>query len=165
MSQLAGDMGAKLYDARAVTGAPISEATQFVMDSLAANPSARVYIFGYSAGGHAAIQLAQSLDRLGVPVAGLVTFDPHPPTKLYGVRNYDLPRNVGFAINFYQQNPVTTRWGVPYGSNPFLGGAVTCVSCATDPNIRFTNPSVVHTNLARHSIGRYRSEISSALGK
>lgn len=163
IAALATDGGAKLFDAKAIIGAPVGDAKEFILSGLAENPGARVFIFGYSAGGDAAICLARALDRLGVPVAGLVTFDPHPAAKLFGAPSFTLPRNVKFALNIFQQNPVTTNFfGIPKFPNPFLGGPVICSGCA---NIDLTGTSAVHTNIVGIARGSYGAQIRKTLGR
>ncbi len=159
IAALATDVGAKLFDAKAVVGAPISDAKEYILSGLAENPGARVFIFGYSAGGDAAISLARALDRMGVPIAGLVTFDPHGPRRLIGFKNFDLPSNVGRALNFFQRNPVRL------GTNPFLGGQVSCVGCAFNPDVNLTGTSTVHTTIVRDALGSHGAQIRSVLGR
>jgi len=159
ISEFAGDIGAKLFDASAIVGAPLDDALAYVQGGLDTNPSARVFIFGYSAGGQAAISLAEILDGRGIPVAGLVTFDPHHHLRLLGYGTYQLPRNVGGALNLYQHNNLIL------GSNPFLGGVVHCSGCASNPNINLTGTSVVHTNIVQYGLQNYDAQIRSTLGR
>jgi pimeloyl-ACP methyl ester carboxylesterase len=64
---------------------------------------ARVILFGQSWGGAAAIETAQELDRLGVPVLLTVQVDS------VGVHDGVIPANVRAAVNFYQHDPLTIQ--------------------------------------------------------
>jgi hypothetical protein len=163
--RLASSIGAELFDASAVIGAPEGAALSYIRNALGQNPSARVYLFGYSAGGAAAISLAAKLGDVGIPVAGLVTIDPHPATMLFGRPSFELSSNVGYALNIFQQNPVTTSWGVPGYPNPFLGGPVTCSACASNPNVNLTGTAAVHTSIVGYAMRNHGQDIRSALGR
>ena len=141
-----------MYDARAIVGAPVDDALSYVMSELTSNPSARVYLFGYSAGGNAAVELADLLDGRGVPVQGLVTFDPHHHMRPIGAGTYWVPRNVGRALNFYQND-----------ANPFRGGTVNG-SFATDPNVNVTG-SATHLDIVRNANRNYYDDIMSVFGR
>lgn len=156
IQKLGVDLGGKVFDARAVVGSPIGVAKDYILAQLDLNPEARVYIFGYSAGGHAAINLAWRLNELGISVQGLVTFDPHNPIGLFGASKFNLPSNVVSALNFFQQKPA-----FPFGTNPFQGGTLSCGSC----NINLGgDPSIVHTNIVRRSLNGFGHEIKKTLG-
>ena len=152
-----------MFDAAAITGSPLSEAMKYISEKLKKNRNAAIYIFGYSAGGDAAIELSKRLGKKGITVQGLVTFDPHNPRRAFGFGKDTLEWNVSRALNFYQRNEVTTKFGFPYGSNPFLGATISCATCATNPNVDISSIAV-HTNAVRKSLENYESEIYSVLG-
>ena len=62
---------------------------------------ARIILFGQSWGGGATLDVAQKLDRLGVPVLLTVQVDS------VGLRDGVVPANVKAAVNFYQHDPLT----------------------------------------------------------
>ena len=64
---------------------------------------ARVILFGQSWGGAAAIETAQELDRLGVPVLLTAQVDS------VGMHDGVIPANVRAAVNFYQHDPLTIQ--------------------------------------------------------
>lgn len=103
------------------------------------------------------------LGKDGINVQGLLTFDPHNPRRLYGFGTDTLGWNVSRALNLYQRNDVTTNFGIPYGSNPFLGATMRCATCATNPNVNISSMAV-HTNSFRKSMEHYEREIHSVLG-
>lgn len=154
-------VGAQMYNSYAVLGSDVSGAADYVQQQLQANPGTPVYIFGYSAGGNAAVQLATVLESNSIPVAGLLLIDPHSPLQAFGSSSYSLPTNVGAALDIYQQNPVSFT-----GGNPFQGGGVSyCYGCGSDPNINLTGTSgVTHLNIVQYSLQTYGPQINQVFG-
>lgn len=63
-----------------------------------------VTIMGYSFGGNAAFQTAETLRRLGVTVDMMVTLDPRQPHTGMNAFNDRKPANVGRWVNYYERN-------------------------------------------------------------
>jgi hypothetical protein len=63
--------------------------------------AAPIILIGHSLGANNAIRMAQRLQRQGVPVAYLATFDP--------TQSFTVPSNVQYFANFYQNNGVGRR--------------------------------------------------------
>lgn len=156
---LAKSSGLPVYDAKALTGAPEKEATQKISEQKEANPKARVVLLGYSAGGDAAIRVSERLAQSGIKTDALVTFDPHNARTLMGYHSYTLS-NVGVTLNFFQHNPITTKFGIPFGSNPFHGGDVSCSSCF---NVNLTGQPVDHTSIVQYSLQNYGDQINKVI--
>jgi len=159
------EIGARMYDAKAIVGAPVEEALAYILGQDPGVLGLRVYVFGYSAGGDAALDLVNRLDEVGVQVAGLVTFDPHSPMQpwSYPSDSYDVPKNVNVALNIFQRNPNTTVAGttIPGGRNPFLGAPLKCSSCY---NADLTGVNITHLNIVRYGLRNYGDEIRQVLG-
>ena len=102
------------------------------------------------------------LGKDGINAQGKVTFDLGDPRRLYGFGTDTLKWNVSRALNLYQRNDVTINFGVPYGSNPFLGATIRCATCATNPNVDISSIAV-HTNSVRKSLEHYERAIYSVL--
>jgi len=153
--RLGKQLGASMYDAVAIKGGPIDEAINEVVEKLKKSPAARVFLFGYSAGGQAAFDTARALDELGIPVQGLVTFDPHHQRGLFGFRKYDMPLNVGTALNFFQNR-----------ANPFKGGPANPGGGPINPNIDLSG-TTDHVSIVDDVLnnGAYREQILSTLGR
>jgi RHS repeat-associated protein len=156
---LAKSAGIPVYDAKAFTGAPEKEAAQRIAELKEANPKARVVLLGYSAGGDAAIRVSERLAQSGIKTDALVTFDPHNARTLMGYHSYTLS-NVGVALNFFQHNPITTKFGIPFGSNPFHGGDISCSSCF---NVNLTGQPVDHTSIVQYSLQNYGDQINKVI--
>jgi dienelactone hydrolase len=165
--EFGAEIGAEIFNANALSGANNRKIIKFIRNELKENPEAEVFLFGYSAGGAAAIKIANKLARLGVDVSGLVTFDPHKPARAFGFDTFKLKANVSSVVNFYQRNPVTTKrsFGIkhPFGSNAFLGGTILCDGCGTVKNINISSTSV-HVNAFSNALRDHENEIRSSLG-
>lgn len=154
-NSLAKELGFTVFDGRAFDNGPQSAMQNYVAGRLAANPDAKVYLMGYSAGGDATIDFARWLGSKGVTVSGMVLFDPHNGRRGFSFGRYDARtiRNVQSAMVFYQHNA------------SFMGGIFTNLSA--NPGIRMVNMTasgVNHTSIVSQSIGRYRGDINGTLG-
>jgi RHS repeat-associated protein len=159
-TQLARSIGAKVYDTKAVTGTDENDAVNYVAGAKEASPRSRVVLLGYSAGGDVAIDVASKLADRGVRTDALVTFDPHSAMRLFGYHNYRLS-GIGVALNFYQRNSITRGWfGIPYGSNPFVGGRISCSTCY---NVDLTGLPVDHTSIVQYALQNYGSQIETVI--
>lgn len=155
IERYAGSIGAQYYESSVGSGADLDQAIRYILGELIAD-NGPVYILGYSAGGDAAIKLAAALDRYGISVAGLVTFDPHGATRPFGSYDYTLSKNVMSGLDIFQQNRA-----FPGSANPFKGGSVACPSCV---NINLTGSSVTHLDIVRFGLQNYGPQINSTLG-
>lgn len=63
-----------------------------------------VSLIGYSFGGNAAFQTAETLRKLGVTVDLMVTLDPRQPHTAFNAFNDRKPASVGRWVNFYERN-------------------------------------------------------------
>lgn len=159
IKKLADALSAKLFDAKALTGAAIGRIADYVCKRLEGSPDSKVYIFGYSAGGHAAIKLVNKLTKmsLGNKVGGMVTFDPHNPRKLFGSSTYTLSNSTVQVANYYQK-----KKAFPGSDNPFKGGVVNCNNC-TNTNLTINN-NITHLNIVSFVLSKYKGKIKSILG-
>jgi RHS repeat-associated protein len=154
IASLAASLGADFYDTSVIHGADLEVAIRDVLGQLIAD-NGPVYLFGYSAGGDAAIKLAADLAQYGIQVAGMVTFDPHGATRLFGSYDYTLGSNVSSELNLYQQGHAFIG-----SSNPFKGGSVSCPGCE---NIDLTG-TATHLNIVQYGLTNYADKINSTLG-
>ena len=161
IAELVTDLDGTLFNGRAVRFAPVGKVVKHILNELKSNPSGRIYILGYSAGGHTALKVANRLGEKGIPVQGLVTFDAHSGLRPFGFGEYKLQNNVGTVLNFYQHNEVGIKNG-----NPFLGGVISrCASCASNPNVNLSGTDVVHANIVRRTLRSHREQILNTLGR
>jgi len=72
-----------------------------IREALAKNPSEEINIYGYSRGGVGALELAEKLNRAGIPVDNLILVDPVTVTGNRGGLN--VPSNVKNAESHYQR--------------------------------------------------------------
>lgn len=156
------EIGAQMYKAEAVIGAPIRAAKKYILQQLAQNPNANLYLFGYSAGGDAVIKLSRLLKKHQIKVCGLVTFDPHSPLRLYGFDDYKITNNILHHLNFYQHNPISHVIGCPWGTNPFKGGRVFENGVTQVENIDVSE-DCVHVGAFYKPLARYTNAIQKAL--
>lgn len=63
-----------------------------------------VTLIGYSFGGNAAFQTAETLRRLGITVDTMVTLDPRQPHTAWNAFNDRKPASVGRWVNYYERN-------------------------------------------------------------
>lgn len=117
-----------------------------------ANTGARLVLIGYSAGGDAAIDIANAFARRGISTGALVTFDPHL-AALPWTHNYKVS-GVGEGLNFYQRNPLA------WGTNPFRGGRVSCPNCV---NVDLTGLPVSHVTIVEYALKNYRNLINGVV--
>ncbi|MCO6565442.1 MAG: hypothetical protein J6581_08385 [Apibacter sp.] len=118
------------------------------------NSGKLIEIYGYSRGGNAAIRFTNKLGDMGVNVSKLFTFDPHSLTSGASWRqNYSFElrhNNIGMAVNFYQQNQeYMFKPGNPFWGNKVHSNYINVV------NHQFTDSSVNHINIIRHSLNTY----------
>lgn len=115
----------------------VAKGYTFVHLGMAANPTARVFLAGYSRGGAGVICVAQQLAKDGVKVNGMALFDP--VDRALGVNAADIPTNVEHVV-YARRHPTAasrtsfgncgTRWHAPtrcamryfYGTHGSLGG-------------------------------------------
>ena len=114
-----------------------------------ANPEAQVVLLGYSRGGGEAVSTANILGDSGVNVDALVTFDAH---RLVGNSFQLTGNNVQTAVNFYQRNSSTGRFGLPIGDNPYRGRPLTG---APAPGGSITNYNLTGVRPAPRAGSRY----------
>jgi RHS repeat-associated protein len=113
-------LGGISYDSTPLIPGNVGAAYQRIRDYLKINPIGKINITGYSAGGEQAIQLVARLATNKIPVATLITFDPHRRNSPSNADpNFAIPSGaVGVALNFFQRNPQQT------GPNTFLGSSI-----------------------------------------
>ncbi|HRE42163.1 MAG TPA: RHS repeat-associated core domain-containing protein [Ignavibacteria bacterium] len=95
------DVDIKGYWSSAGDKSELSMAIDFINANLD-NPNEKVYIYGYSQGGHNAIELSEMLKDLGVNVYNLYTVDAYNAS---GYSKNEIPANVKYNYNYYQLMP------------------------------------------------------------
>lgn len=151
----AASLGATMFDSTTGNaGSSVSSAAAYVDAKLQDNPNSPVYIFGYSAGGDNAVQLANTLNVGGISVTGLLLFDPHSADRPVGNGVYYLPSNVQNSLDIFQQNPA-----LPGTANQFQGGAL-----AYGNNINLTGSPVNHTTIVQYALLTYAPQIYAVMG-
>lgn len=107
------EMGAKLREDGFNPVVMNHRGWQNAADQIAANfrggRTAPIIVIGHSLGANNSFRVAQRLNRKGVPVAYLATFDP---TQAFAV-----PSNVRYFVNFYQNNGFGRRASFPPSRN------------------------------------------------
>jgi hypothetical protein len=82
-----------------------------------------VVLVGHSLGADATIQIANELDRLGIPIELIVTFD--------ATRPHLVPRNVLHFVNFYQDN----GFGKRITAGPGFHGELSNIDLTADTSL------------------------------
>lgn len=80
-------------------------------------------LIGHSLGANAVVQIATELDKLGIPVQLLVTFDATKP--------FQVPNNVQHIVNFYQNN----GFGKELVPPPGFKGELTNIDLTADTSL------------------------------
>ena len=88
-----------------------------------------IVLIGHSLGADAAIGVAETLRRAGVPVALMVTFSP--------AHSADVPANVARVVSYYQSNSVL--WNSTYKGAPGFRGSLRQVDLAKEDAIDHFN--------------------------
>ncbi|MGE3144530.1 MAG: hypothetical protein AB7K35_02980 [Pseudorhodoplanes sp.] len=89
--------------------------------------TAPIILIGHSLGGNAVCQLARRLKTSNIPVAYLATFDP--------TRTCNVPANVRYFVNFYQNNGQGRRANFP----PSRGDEKVNLNLTSSPGLSHTN--------------------------
>jgi RHS repeat-associated protein len=89
----------------AYSSGDIAKAVAFVAAAYTKNPHQPVVLYGHSWGGSAAVIAAEQLNRMGIPVDLLITFDAVGKYMDFGRGVLLVPPNVKIAINYYQTDP------------------------------------------------------------
>ena len=76
---------------------------------------ARVVIYGHSWGASETVNLARTLDRMGVPVLLTIQVDS---VQKFGENDHDIPSNVHEAMNFYQTEGLLSGRTAIHAANP-----------------------------------------------
>jgi RHS repeat-associated protein len=107
-NQLAADIGAQRFDS-GPTDSQVDEATLAVANYIGKNPTGKVVLMGYSAGGYFVTQVAANLKDANIKVALLLTFDPVDSRSLnafVGWGSIPITSNVERAVNIFQRQPI-----------------------------------------------------------
>jgi len=157
----AASLGAETHAGRALSwNRELHRALARIAAFRAQHPQGPIHLVGYSAGAHDVIDLANRLGTARIPVAGLVTFDPHRKNFI-GLKAYRLlGGNVAAALNLYQRNRVRME-NLLSGTNPFRGGPLHGAE-----NLDLTpDPAVVHVTIVRDALRLHREKIYATLGR
>jgi hypothetical protein len=157
-SNLATEIGGEEIEVKAVASkfagvlgrGPVNKAMKKITSDLRTNPTAKIYIVGYSAGGEAAVSLVRKLAAKGIGVEGLVVFDPHNGMRLIGGGDFAIPTNVKNAVAFFQKD-----------ANPFVGGNL----IGTQVQSHDLTGLTTHLDIVTYSWNHYESEIRNTLGR
>jgi pimeloyl-ACP methyl ester carboxylesterase len=84
------------------SGSSIENAVAFISENY--TPGENLVIYGYSYGGDFAVELAEKLNELGIPVDLLVTIDASDGPLQQSTVNNEVPENVTLNENFYQDD-------------------------------------------------------------
>jgi thioesterase domain-containing protein len=95
----------------------VAKAVALIVAEYKRNPKQPVILFGHSWGGGSAIETAFALNKLGIPVQLLITFDAVGRGAMFGSGTLYLPPNVQQAIN-YQHTVAETNF---LGNNDLVG--------------------------------------------
>ncbi len=82
-----------------------------------------IVLVGHSLGADATIQIANELDRLGIPIELIVTFD--------ATRSHLVPKNVLHFVNFYQDN----GFGKRITAGPGFRGELSNIDLTADTSL------------------------------
>ncbi len=126
MDALTDKLNRQGYSARVYSTGAWQSVARRVADNYARGQKDIIVLIGHSLGANATLQLAGALDKSGVPVEFIVTFDATEPQAV--------PKNVLHIVNFYQNN----GFGKRLTPGPGFQGELTNLDLTADKSLSHT---------------------------
>jgi hypothetical protein len=124
MDTLTDRLNRQGYRARVYSTNGWQAAAKQISDANSRGQKDLVVLIGHSLGADATFDIANELDRQGIPIELIVTFDATSPRPI--------PKNVLHLVNFYQNNGI----GKKVVPGPGFKGELTNLDLTADANIR-----------------------------
>jgi hypothetical protein len=126
MDTLAARLNREGYMARAYSTGGWEAATRRIVDQHVRQQRVIIVLIGHSLGANVTFDIANALDKHGIPVELIVTFDATSPRPV--------PKNVLHLVNFYQNN----GFGKQVSAGPGFQGELTNIDLTADTGLSHT---------------------------
>ncbi len=130
-----------------------------VVDFRSTNSQGRIHLYGYSLGGRTAVRFANAYSRALGGIEELVIFDAYQISALLRHGAGDLSITTGAVqsvTNYYQREPITWRYGIPFGSNPFRGATISSSGTACEEQlVQHQLQGSSHVTIVRDALQRF----------
>ena len=123
---LAARLNREGYVARAFSTGGWEAAARRIVDQYAQQQRVIVVLIGHSLGANVTFDIANALDKHGIPIELIVTFDATSPKPV--------PKNVLHLVNFYQNN----GFGKQVSAAPGFQGELTNIDLTADTGLSHT---------------------------